>query len=277
MASPGEHDHASDTVAASLDFFVDTGEKPVTYAPEPGAGPTQRTGSFRQHAVGIRDGRPLVDRLALDREGFLLTRHDTLVSDFYDAEEVRAVYHPELENLVKEVTGARKVVVFDTTLRTDDPARREEKNVREPVQLAHNDYTERSGPQRVRDLLPHEAEALLERRFAIINVWRSIRGEVESMPLAVCDARSIAASDLIAAERRTRDRVGEVQHLVFNPDQRWFYFPHMQKNEALVIKCYDSATDGRARFAAHAAFDHPTTSPDARPRESIEARSFAFF
>jgi len=149
--------------------------------------------------------------------------------------------------------------------------------VREAVKYAHNDYTLKSGPQRVRDLLPDEAPELLEHRFAVINVWRPIRGPVEEMPLAVCDARTIAAADLVETDLRYADRTGEVHSLVFNPAHRWFFFPRMEAEEVLLLKCYDSSDDGRARFTAHSAFEDPTTGPDAPARESIEVRTLAFF
>jgi len=179
---------------------------------------------------------------------------------------------------VKELTGASKVVVFDHTLRAEDDQTREEKKVREPVRRVHNDYTEWSGPQRVRDLLPAgEAESLLRHRFAVIQTWRPIRKPVQTAPLAIADARSLAPQNLIATERRYPDRVGEIYHITFNPDHHWFYFPNMQRNEALVFKTYESAKDGRARWTAHAAFDDPTSPPDAPARESIEVRTLAFF
>ncbi len=156
-------------------------------------------------------------------------------------------------------------------------AKEEKYGARSPVKSAHNDYTERSGPQRVRDLLPDEAPELLERRFAMINVWRPIRGPVEDMPLAVCDARSIAPADRIATDLMYRDRTGEVYSMSFNPEHRWFYFRHMQRDEALLLKCYDSARDGRARFSAHTAFEDPSSPPDAAARESIEVRTLALF
>ena len=272
-ARPGEQQPPF--IEASVKFLVDTGEKPVTIATE---GKTERTGSYAEHTVAVHDGRPGADGFDLEREGFVLRRHDTRVSNFHDPEEVRTVYCPELEHLVKEVSGASKVHVFDLTLRADDAATRAEKDVREPVRLAHNDHTEFSGPDRLRFELPAaEAEALVQGRFAIINVWRSIRGPVETAPLALCDARTIAPGDLVAAERRTSERTGEIYHLAFNAAQRWFYFPKMQEDEALLIKCYDSLKDGRARYTAHAAFDDPTSPPNAAPRNSIEARTFAFF
>lgn len=141
----------------------------------------------------------------------------------------------------------------------------------------HKNYTEWSGPQRVRDLLPDEADELLKHRFAIVQVWRAINQPIESNPLAICEARTLATGDLIASERRYPDRVGETYQVSHNPDHKWFYFPRMRRDEALVFKVYDSATDGRARFTAHTSFDDPTSPAGARPRESIEVRTIAFF
>jgi hypothetical protein len=122
-----------------------------------------------------------------------------------------------------------------------------------------------------------EAAERLQHRFAVVQVWRPIRHSVESAPLAIADARSLAPENFIATERRYPDRLGEIYHITYNPDHHWFYFPHMQTNEALVFKTYDSATDGRARWTAHAAFDDPTSEPEAPDRESIEVRTLAFF
>ncbi|HEV7803208.1 MAG TPA: CmcJ/NvfI family oxidoreductase, partial [Burkholderiales bacterium] len=140
-----------------------------------------------------------------------------------------------------------------------------------------NDYTDWSGPQRVRELMGDEAEALLERRFAIIQVWRAINQPIESNPLALADARSVSAEDFLVSERCYPHRVGQTYRLKYNPGHRWFYFPRMRRDEAVVFKVYDSEKDGRARFTPHTAFDDPTTAPGAVPRQSIEVRAFAFF
>jgi hypothetical protein len=278
MARAEEREQSLDFVETSLSYLVDTGEKPVSYSAEPGATPTQHTGQYEERTVIVHNGRPIVDRLSLDCQGFILINHETKVRDFYNEEEVRSAYYPEMERLVKELTGAAKVLIFDHTLRTEDEATREEKKVREPVRRVHNDYTEWSGPQRVRDLFPgDEAEELLRHRFAVIQTWRPIRKPVQSAPLAIAEARSLAQKDLIPTERKYPDRVGEIYHITFNPEHRWFYFPNMQRNEALVFKTYDSEKDGRARWTAHASFDDPTSPPDAPPRESIEVRTLAFF
>jgi hypothetical protein len=263
-------------IEATLNYLIDTGEKIVT---EAGAGGTadMRGGKLDPHRVLIRNGRPTASALVLDREGFRFVRHDTKIADFFDDEEVRRTYYPEIEALVKAESGASRVVVFDHTLRTADEALREQRKIREVVPRVHNDYTEWSGPQRVRDLLPDEAEELLRRRFAIVQVWRPIRHPIESFPLAICDARSVSTDDLVVSERRYPNRVGQTYAITYNPNHQWFWFPHMRREEAIVFKVFDSLKDGRARFTAHSAFDDPTAPPNARPRESIEIRTLAFF
>jgi hypothetical protein len=179
--------------------------------------------------------------------------------------------------LVKEATGAARVLVFDHNVRCRPMAKRGENGAREPVKFAHNDYTLKSGPQRVRDLLPEEADELLKQRFAVINVWRPIRGPVMESPLAVCDAQTMEMKDFVPSDLLYRDRTGEVYSIAFNPHHRWYYFPRMRADEALLLKCYDSAADGRARFTAHTAFEDPTSPPQAPARESIEARTLVFW
>lgn len=263
---------------AVLQFTARTGPAPVAVVKEPGSGPDQRTGTYEQHQVTIQDGRPIADRLDLDRNGFVLLREDTAVKDFYDDAEVRRVYYPEMEALIRRVTGAVKVIVFDHTIRIDDSGTQAARKVRAPVRNVHNDFTVRSAAQRVRDLLPaDEAEQRLKKRYGSINVWRPIRGPVLTAPLAICEYDSIADGDLIAAERRYQDRIGGVYHLAYNPNQRWYYFPKMQRDEVVLLKCFDSLTDGTARWTAHGAFDDPETPPGAPPRESIEIRTLLFY
>ena len=267
----------SGSLDADIGFAVDNGETPVNETFEAGQVIRRRTGATERRRVRVRDARPLAEELSLDRNGFMLAAHPTAVRDFFDRDQLAGVYYPEVERLVQRVSGAARVVVFDHTLRSGDDNEQSARRIREPVLWAHNDYTERSGPQRVRDILPDEAESLLAHRFAIIQVWRAIDAPILSNPLAVADARSVAARDLIRAERRYPRRVGETYQLAYNPDQRWFYFPRMRRDEALVFKVYDSEKDGRARFTPHCSFVDPTTPADAPPRQSIEVRTFAFF
>jgi hypothetical protein len=276
MAVPsGEMPSYHRAMAAQITYTVDSGEKLVNETFGPNNIRRRTSGTEERRRVEIQSGRGR--DFSLDENGFVLVDHATAVKDFFDAGELERVYYPEVENLIKRVAGAKRVVVFDHTLRSGDEAEREARLVREPVLSAHNDYTEWSGPQRVREVLPEEAEGLLQGRFAIIQVWRAINQPIVANPLAIADARSVAREDLLVAERRYPHRVGQTYRLRYSSAHRWFYFPRMRREEALVFKVFDSATDGRARFTPHTSFEDPATPPDAYPRQSIEARALAFF
>ena len=262
---------------ADIPYTVPTGEKLVNETFGPGNIRRRTQGASERRPMPVQDGRALAAELALDTNGFVLVDHDTRMRNFFDENELKAVYYPEVERLIERVAGASRVVIFDHTLRSGDESEREEKLVREPVLSAHNDYTEWSGPQRVREIMGDEAEALLARRFAIVQVWRAINKPIESNPLALADARSVAADDLLVSERRYPHRVGQTYRLKYNPGHRWFYFPRMRRDEAIVFKVYDSAKDGRARFTPHTSFEDSSTPAGAPPRQSIEVRAFAFF
>jgi hypothetical protein len=266
------------TLDVTLSYYAGDGSSPISLVAAPG-GVDMRIGARESetHRVTLHNGRGLADRLQLEREGFRFVPHRTTVTNFYDHNEIERVYYPEVEALIKQESGAKRVVVFDHTLRTEDEALRERAQIREVVRRVHNDYTEASAPKRVRDLMGDEVEALLTRRFAIIQVWRPIRHPVETWPLAICDARSLDEKDLIVTERRYQNRIGQTYAIRYNPDQHWYWFPRMRRDEALVFKVYESLRDGRARWTAHTAFDDPTAAPGARPRESIEIRTLAFF
>ncbi len=258
-------------VTATLNYLLPTGEKPARYIDvPPPAGKQKWTGIEDKRSVTIEDGRAHSADFTLDRNGFALRLVPSAVDDFSDEQRVRDIYYAEAERLLRSELGAARVVVFDHTIRGPNASR-------EPVLRVHNDYTVRSAAQRVRDLLPDEADDLLSRRFAIVNVWRPIGRPVLASPLALCDATSFTDDDLVATGLVYHDRLGETSSVRFNPSHRWVYFSRMRPDEVLLIKCHDSATDGRARLSFHTAFEDPTTPADAPPRESIELRTLVFF
>lgn len=264
------------SVFGVLNYLQDTGERPVNYTYPPPDGAAQRSGVLDPTQVIIHNARLLDEPASLQRQGFEKIEHTSAVTNLEDDEQVRLHYYPETEDLLKQQTGAVKVVIFDHTIRVDDPGR-EARGLREPVRYVHNDQTERSAIRRVRDHLdPNEAEQRLLKRFAIINVWRPIGAPVLSTPLALCDARSMADSDLLPSDLVYRDKVGETFSVKANPAHRWYYYPQLRPDEALLLKIHDSRRDV-ARLSAHTAFDDPTTPKDAPPRRSIELRALVFF
>lgn len=254
--------------------FCPPGEEVIFY-------PTDRKKSkwpFKPHAVTIRDMRPLRDQLAFDRNGFVLINQDSSCKNFYDAEHVDRVYLPEICGLIKILTGADKVIAFGTMTRTNRQSA-EEGNL--PAYGAHVDYGDRTVRMFATDILgEEEAAKWLQGRYMLINVWRPIT-VVKSAPFAVCDGSTIAETDLCYSE--VRGGLGDPNRptlygyaVSFNENQRWFYVPEMRPDEVLCFRLFD--TDSSAvQWAAHSAFEHPDTAPDAPPRESIEVRTIAFF
>src|SRR5687767_8846804 len=200
---------------AGIRYTAATGEKLVNETFGPNNIRRRTSGSDEVREVEIADGRGRA--FSLDENGFTFVEHRTAVRDFFDKAELEAVYYPEVAALIAKVAGAMRVQVFDHTLRSGDEAEREARLIREPVLSAHNDYTEWSGPNRVRELMGEEAERLLERRFAIIQVWRAINQPIESNPLAIADASSVAPADLLVAERRYPHRIGQTYRLKYSP------------------------------------------------------------
>ncbi|HUO01840.1 MAG TPA: CmcJ/NvfI family oxidoreductase, partial [Rhizomicrobium sp.] len=218
-------DEKAASVMATLHYLARTERKPYLYMYEPPEGVPPMWGELNTVTnVVVHNARRLDSPPSLHEQGFQFHIQETAVTDFYDERQIAEVYYPELETLLMKVTGAEKIVIFDHTIRSIPRIKAGAKGMREPTRHVHNDYTEASGPQRVRDLLPaREAEERLKRRFMEVNVWRPIRGPLQDAPLAVCDARSIAPEDRIAADLIYRDRRTETYSFNYSPDHRWYY------------------------------------------------------
>ena len=266
-------------VVAPLNFIVPQATKPSFLSSALTGGAPEYRFETEEHPVAVADLRPFADNLSLDREGFELLTQPSRVADFYDDDQVEQIYYPEVEALLTRHLGARRVVIFDATRRSDSTAGAANKDGhRGPARTIHVDYTAKSGPQRVSDLLGEEearALAAAGRRIVQVNVWRPIRGPVERSPLALADAGTVKPGTLVATDQVFPDRTGEIYHLTYDPEQRWYYAPRMTADEVLLIKGWDSLADGRSRFTPHTAFPLPDTPATAPPRESIEIRTLA--
>jgi hypothetical protein len=271
------NDHASETLRVKLRYLANDQDLVIYMASVAGGEVAPHQGNFEEKIVAMENGRNGTEQFSLDRQGFQLLKHASKTVDYFDDSQIANVYNNEIEKLVMESTGAARVEVFDNTRRASSEATRKQKQVREQAATIHNDYTDYSAPKRLREILPAEADSLLQRRYAIVNVWQSIAGMVENYPLTLCDVESMDVADLVAVKRQAKDRIGEIQFATFNPNHRWVYFPKMKMDEVLMFKTFDSAKDGRARFTIHSSFEDPTAPKDAPVRESIETRCFVFY
>lgn len=261
-------------VSAKLTFGVDIGEPLFYDMGDPKTPEDRETNAVNEERdVLILDGRGNESTYNIETNGFELVRNTVDLGNLSDS-HLRTSYYPAMESLVTELLGAKTATVFDHTIRHGDEQTRKTQSLREPAKMVHNDYTERSAPQRVRDFYPQQAEELLSRRYAIVQVWRPLK-LVASDPFAIADAASMAPDDFLPITRRSPGRDGEIFYVKFNSRQQFIYFSNMTPDEALVFKVFDSATDGRARYTSHTAFELPDNSGP--PRESMEVRLFVFF
>ena len=287
------------SVVASLGYLKAGPERPFDYACPPPAGVPWQNYESDTQPVNIGDARTLGSAPTLFREGFRLLDAPTRVTNFLDEAAIKSVYYQEAAELARAATGARSAYVFDHLVRQRDAGaralafgRRVSGSKPSANGRVHNDYTELSGPRRMALVLEDnesttprgssslsiaaDAHAESSGRYAIVNIWRPLKEPVLDAPLALCDARTVDAADLVASDVHYAARTGEIYLVQYSPRHRWCYFPHMEQHEALIFKQYDSLA-AAPRFVPHAAFDHPQTPADAPLRESIEVRCLVLF
>jgi hypothetical protein len=280
-AQPMTQSSTGESVGGALTFIVPQADKPYFKSAALTGGDPEVHFRTEQHTVPICDLRRSNFVARLDVEGFELHSWPTAVDDLYDDTAVERDYGREIEALLKSLTGADRVAIFDYTRRSDAPAGAANPDgLRGPASRVHVDYTEASGPVRAADALgAEEVERVLAGGGHIVqvNVWRPISGPVRRSPLALADAASIAPAELVATDQIFPDRVGEIYQLAHSDAQRWYYVSDMEHDEVLLIKGWDSRNDGRARFTPHGAFHLPDETPDLPARESIEVRTYLVF
>ncbi|KXN80625.1 hypothetical protein AN958_09310 [Leucoagaricus sp. SymC.cos] len=235
----------------------------------------------KQFEAPIENVRGKEHLFTLDNAGFQFYNRPTKFRDFRDDKKVLEEYYLESEALLKELTGASRVVFFDHTRRLRRPGEIDDSpDRRQPVAQAHVDQTNASSIARVHRHLPaSDAPELLKRRFQIINLWRPIGNPAIDWPLALCDYRSVdAKEDTFPVALVYPDREGETMGVRHSPNHKWKYLRNMTPDEIVLIKCFDSQQDGSvALFTPHTGFQDPTSPEGAPPRESIELRALVFY
>ncbi|KAK0108369.1 hypothetical protein ONS95_003180 [Cadophora gregata] len=282
LPSVGNVNTNPNEVRANFNYTKDVDKLTEIYFYETEAGKDTHEPGDDPHEMVVTDGweRNRATPFATDKNGFSIHPFETQYQKWEDEANVREEFYPEIVDFVKKTTGARRVLVFDHTIRTKANAAKPitqetDTTKRAPVMLVHCDYTAESGPLRVEQLLGAEAKDLLSHRVAFFNVWKPL-GTVEERPLAMCDVTSAPEEDFFKLHLRYRDRNGENYVMRYSPKHKWWYFPKMEADQVILLKTYDSRSD-IARFVGHTAFEDPTSPPDAKTRESVEIRTIAFF
>ena len=241
----------------------------------------------------IYDARPVRDRFSLDREGFALVEQDSSIAV---SPEIRAVnsthemennpvngaYHRQVAEFLRQLTGARDVVGQRSGLLVRTSTAVRNRTWAGPAGFVHLDYVPETARMFREISIAGEGRAIAPyRRFAVYQTWRVISQPPQDNTLAVCDGRSVPPDDAVVFDAVVGPpgKPGsefQARMCRYGPDHKWFYFPNMHPRELLVFKGYDSETPNAVN-AMHTAFEDPSAGAQAIPRESIEARFFAFF
>jgi len=265
-------------------------------------GVEHNTGHYESHRVEVRDARPIQSRFSLDVQGFVLAERPSAVTDFFDRDQVERLYPDEVVAIVRSLTGATRVAPLGWMVRTSG-------DVSKHQRPSASGYTHRGGVQPPAgeahvDFMPTRAEslagAIYEKhfpdgkgfsRFIASSLWRTFSPPPQDCPLALCDARSVQAEEGIPNTMFIVDRLPDEQTMLgempneatapaaaifhYSPRHRWWYFSNMTRDEVVMFKFHDSDRT-KALRTPHTAFRDPSF-PDARPRESIELRTLAYF
>ena len=230
--------------------------------------------------IAVNDGRPAKGAFSLEREGFCLVDHHSAVSDFEDREEIVRVQKEELEQLVKNVTGAAATCCVGIQVRHAESSPRATRHFNSmPARFVHGDFYGESG-HHVMELAWPDVDMSNYSRFAIFNAWRVITPPPQDVPLAVCDVRNVTREDSEEITAVLEEVDGEpftftMAGIRHRPEHQWYYFSQMTPDEVLIFKTFD--TDSLGIGVPHTAFDDPTCGDKGVPRGSIEARIMALF
>jgi hypothetical protein len=231
--------------------------------------------------VPICDARPLLDELSLDREGFVLIQHKTTCVDVRDPEVMREKYLEEMVPFIKNYFSASWVVPRreGVILRAVGESYASGK-IRGPASTAHVDYAPVGAP--VIAAMEDQLQGIKTRsysRMMIIQAWRALSPPPQDFPLAVCDNATLAAADVCPHNFSPKQEPGftfKSSLIQYDTEQRWYYFPKMVEDEVILFRIYDSDKHFNSGVP-HSSFDNRRASPDAKPRESVEARFFVYF
>jgi len=226
--------------------------------------------------VDIVDAWSQQNTLSVDKQGFEIHEFKSDFKDFDQSLLIEQVLYQQAVEFIQQHTGAKQVLAVAHTIRKRRPEnlKNQHELFRPAALLIHGDYTDISGPLKLNKFLPNHGGY---QRVAFYNVWKPLYNKVEELPLAMCDAGSYSADDLLSVNITNGDPIHDFYVMQYSSEHKWMYFPDMHADQALILKMYDSASDGRCRFLMHSAFEHPNTPTNALKRESIEVRTIAFF
>ena len=266
------------SVEASVNYIGEMAQRPRYYANDH----SRDILHLDPRKIVIEDARKRLEAPSLAREGFELVAHSSEIQNFQDSQEVARIHPKEIERLLLEVSGADYVVISGPgVLRFGEGSKDAGRYSNSmPARFVHVDISDATAEQFAHRSMPANSGRAL-RRFAHYNVWRTFSAPPQDIPLTVCDARSVAPTDLIYAdaifdEKDKPEWSFEGWVVRHNPRHRWSYFSDMTRDEAIIFKTNDS-DPAQPHCIPHSAFDDASCPKGVLPRASIEMRGIAYW
>ncbi|KAF1916698.1 hypothetical protein BDU57DRAFT_574865 [Ampelomyces quisqualis] len=265
-------------VSTTLNYWNDPGDGSHPTPIFIGKGRITNERAHNAHHFIVNDITGEEDQHSLDKTGFEYVRHQSCEEDFIDEQSIQLAYYDECKQLLKTVTGANRILIFNHKVRRG-PTQWHHLGLynlknRGPVTKTHVDQSYFGAELRLRWELPDEADELVKKRYQIVNIWRPIATILKD-PIAVADARTVADDDLVEADMTENDFPGKQWVVRHNPEHQWHYKYRMTRQDVLLIKCFDSKTSV-ARRALHSAFED-AAHRDEESRQSIEVRCLVLY
>lgn len=216
--------------------------------------------------VPVTDIRKKTYSVNFNKDGITFINAPTKVHGFDESEAWVSDYESELTVILQQQIKAKEVIVFDHTVRNDDP-----NATRRPARNVHNDYSEGGVEKRLLDILgAQKAQEFQQGHFGFVNVWRPVEYTIPSSPLGFICPRSMQEADWMNIELEYPDRKGQILGVAENETHEWFYQSDMTPEEAIIFNIYDNR--GRPHLA-HSALDMEGDTAVTKPRKSIETRT----
>ena len=218
-----------------------------------------------QTAIAVNDVRTAAAPVTFQKDAVEFARLPTHVHAF-SGTGWQDTYNAELTAFFQKALGAREVVIFDHTVRIDDPDA-----VRKPARNVHSDYSKDGAEQRLIDLLGHEKAAEWSAgHYAFINLWRPVDAPINSAPLGFVRPSSVSPKDWILLDLIYPDRTGQIMGLAGSANHEWVYQSRMTPDEIAFFNIYDNRG---LPSIAHSALDMIEDPNVSTIRKSIESRT----
>ena len=257
-------------VAATVNYHVSSDKQQAYYIDADGEKGKILSPVLVPTQVKVRDLRNDDLNLEFSHDSVAFVDSVSQISDFNESNDWETVYDQELRDLLGQQINAKEVIVFDHTVRIDDPD-----SGRKPARNVHSDYSPLGAHQRLKDLIGTEKAQLWEAgHFGFVNVWRPVISPITTAPLGFVRPQSVNEQDWLTLDLIYPERIGQIMGLLANDTHEWIFHSQMTPDKIVFFNIYDNRG---LPSIAHSALDLLESGTNQIPRMSIESRTLVHY